>query len=551
MNKDGTLTAKQGVIGSESSAWNIGAKSIYNGTTSISDTNQGAYVGIDGIRVYNDSLNSFTFQKNGTLEIKKGMSSFSDTSNTSGYFIGNDGIVLGGGKLKLNKDGTLTAKKGVIGSDSSAWNIGSKSIYNGTDSLTSTTQGAYIGIDGIRIYNDSSNSFTFKKNGTIEIKKGMTSLSSTSNGYFIGDDGIAFGGGNLKLEKNGTLTSKKGEIGGWTIDSSKLYTSNTNSEHPSYKYSGMSSGTYSFFAGSDSEAGSGNAYFSVTNQGKVTLTELYYWDVINVGQSGYDPDDESTWQWQKKQFQFGENVWKIANNNQTIKNVSSNGTVTLSNGKTFNSAASVYLKGSWSGSTFTASPKITNKSGEEVDAGGDPLEISISGDWDSSRKYKVKATWNDGSSHSEIINSSDAVSVDYDYISRSHKYEVTTKSGSHIIETKYTNTNAYDDGWEDYFDSSYWQEPKSSNDYTCYIPNRSQTGKTEWSACSGKRKKDMSSFGVTNIAGYRNTNGDLEYKGTLYRWDAKNEKYESASSQDGYWYWSDKQVSGATTCYYD
>ena len=361
LDRNGTLTAKQGVIGSDTSAWNIGTKSIYNGTNSISSTIQGAYIGIDGIRIYNNNTNNFTFQKNGTLAIMKGMTSFTDTANSSGYYIGNDGIALGGGRLTLKNDGTLTAKKGTIGSDSSAWNIGAKSIYNGTDSISSTTQGAYLGIDGIRIYNNDTNNFTFQKNGTLEIKKGMSSFSDTTNtsGYYIGGDGIALGGGNLTLNKDGTFTAKKGEIAGWTINSSTLYSTNTN--YPAYPYSGMSSGSYAFFAGSGSTSDASGAYFSVTNKGVVTLTELWYWDVTNVGQQGYNPDDQSTWVWAKKQMYFGNTsgtdrgvAYKIAGNNQTIRSIdASTGKITLANGKayTFSGATLTKLTASWGSSS--------------------------------------------------------------------------------------------------------------------------------------------------------------------------------------------------------
>lgn len=50
LTMDGQILAKTGVIGSDNEAWNIGEHSIFNGTTSISDTtNDGLYIGTDGI----------------------------------------------------------------------------------------------------------------------------------------------------------------------------------------------------------------------------------------------------------------------------------------------------------------------------------------------------------------------------------------------------------------------------------------------------------------------------------------------------------------------
>lgn len=50
LTMDGEILAKRGVIGSDSEAWDIGAHSIYNGTTSPTDYDrEGLYVGTDGI----------------------------------------------------------------------------------------------------------------------------------------------------------------------------------------------------------------------------------------------------------------------------------------------------------------------------------------------------------------------------------------------------------------------------------------------------------------------------------------------------------------------
>ena len=52
--------------------------------------------------------------------------------------------------VAMTMDGEIVAKRGVIGSDASAWNIGSHAIYSGTDSASATsTNGMYVGIDGI------------------------------------------------------------------------------------------------------------------------------------------------------------------------------------------------------------------------------------------------------------------------------------------------------------------------------------------------------------------------------------------------------------------
>ena len=351
LSKDGTLIAKQGVIGSDANAWNIGAKSIYNGTTSLSDTTQGTYVGIDGIRVYNDDKNSFTFNKNGNLEIKKGMTDINDTSNSTGMFIGNYGIVLGGGKLKLTRDGTLTAKKGVIGSDTNAWNIGAKSIYNGTTSISDTNEGAYIGIDGIRIFNNSQNSFTFRKNGTLEIKKGMNSLDDEANasGMFIGNDGIALGGGKFKVTKSGVLTAKSGEIAGWEIKENALEKTVESGGVVSSHVGMASTGGYAFYAGKSTNPAS--CQFAVTKDGFVYLNKLFT-RKLNTDDPRYDPDNPTTWEqcYVDSEVDLRNNGYKISGGYNTIKSYNaSTGRVTMSNGVSFSTATSAYLVASWSG----------------------------------------------------------------------------------------------------------------------------------------------------------------------------------------------------------
>lgn len=94
----------------------------------------------------------------------------------NGVYIGTDGISLGkscilhsSGKAEL-KD--IKADGGSIG----GWTIGNNSLYNGTNSLDSTTAGLYLGIDGIRSYFSNGNKAINIHDGTIE---------STTTGYAL------------------------------------------------------------------------------------------------------------------------------------------------------------------------------------------------------------------------------------------------------------------------------------------------------------------------------------------------------------------------------
>lgn len=81
--------------------------------------------------------------------------------------------------------GTVASTSGVIG----GWTIGASSIYNGTNSKTSTTAGTYLGTDAIRNYQTSSQ-YVHIENGKItakgvEVTGNITATSGTIGGCVI------------------------------------------------------------------------------------------------------------------------------------------------------------------------------------------------------------------------------------------------------------------------------------------------------------------------------------------------------------------------------
>ena len=251
----GKLYAKSGYIGNddtEANRWQIGSKSIYKGTTGTSSETAGVYLGTDGIRIYKDANNNFTYKPDGVFKIRGGMNSLSDTGNTTGFYFGTDGLVLGGGKFKVTSAGEATlrgkiiAKEGLIGADANGtggFSIGSKKLYNGTDSISSTTKGVYLGTNGIRVYQSATQNFTYNQNGTLTICGGMTGVDDTTNttGMFMSNSGIALGGGKFKVTNAGVLTAKSGTIGGWKIGTNSIYNGTD----------GMSSTTAGSYVGTD------------------------------------------------------------------------------------------------------------------------------------------------------------------------------------------------------------------------------------------------------------------------------------------------------------
>lgn len=95
-----------------------------------------------------------------------------------------------------NISGTINASKGTVG----GFNIDSNAIYAGTDSITSKTQGIYIGTDGIRQYT-SDNAYVNIQNGKlICIGASINGKITTSN-----------------------ISASYGSIGDWKVNEGRLY----------------------------------------------------------------------------------------------------------------------------------------------------------------------------------------------------------------------------------------------------------------------------------------------------------------------------------------
>lgn len=205
---------------------NVLATLVSNGTTSSNYRNlkvslyQRATSSTDfrplGIYMTATGTNGRTF-----LDIYGGVESLSINNNYGGFAepnvrIGNlQGLPSVGGQTPsgwgIYTDngyfkGIIAADKGYIGSGSKYWVIANEEdvvsrsyIYNGTNSVTSTTEGVYLGTDGIRNYKDNTHNVT--------IKDGVISA--------------------LGVDLSGKITANSGSIAGWTIKSTYLINSTT------------------------------------------------------------------------------------------------------------------------------------------------------------------------------------------------------------------------------------------------------------------------------------------------------------------------------------
>ena len=154
------LSALNATIG----GWTIGSSAIYHGTNSMSSTTAGTYIGLSGIRQYKSS---------------------------SAYVNIKDGVVTA---IGASITGTITASGGYIGG-TNGWKITSNAIYNGTSSMSSTTQGTFIGINGIRNYYSASK--------YVNIQAGILTAA----------------GVNI----TGVINTSSGKIGGWSITSTQIF----------------------------------------------------------------------------------------------------------------------------------------------------------------------------------------------------------------------------------------------------------------------------------------------------------------------------------------
>ena len=143
VTKNGDLTIKgeikaiSGYIGGES-GWTIDSGKIFNGKSTISDTSKGIYIGTDGICLGN------------------GSNSYIKATNA--------------GKLTANNvdvSGVIKANTGYIGG-SDGWTIKAKAMYSGKTTVNDTTEGIYLGTDGICLGN-SDTVFKVLPNGNVTI----------------------------------------------------------------------------------------------------------------------------------------------------------------------------------------------------------------------------------------------------------------------------------------------------------------------------------------------------------------------------------------------
>jgi len=173
---------------------------------------------IAGFNIDDDSI--FTGTKSSTTNVRFSSSDGVFTRTINGTSRENLNLAINN-RFAVDKDGKLYAKdaiiKGEITADSGkigGFTIGSSAIYNNKDTIDSENAGVYIGTNGISL--GANSTFKVTKNGALT----ASNVSITGGSLQIGED--------FKVTNAGALTAESGKIGGWTITSEELKSSNGN-----------------------------------------------------------------------------------------------------------------------------------------------------------------------------------------------------------------------------------------------------------------------------------------------------------------------------------
>lgn len=230
------------------------------------------YIGgsvIEGTEIYGGILKSSNYVagKLGSLiDLNNGTFEF-NAKNEQKLTLGTNGI--------LTVKGTIKAERGYIGGQD-GFTIMDGKLYSKKDSLTSSANGVYIGVDGIAL--GANNKFKALSDGTLYAEKGYLggtngfvletnkiyknkpSLTDASNGIYLGIDGIALGANNkFSVNTQGVMTAKSGTIGDFTINSA-IYNGKTS----------LTSSENGVYVGKNGIALGANNVFCVTQTGTLT-----------------------------------------------------------------------------------------------------------------------------------------------------------------------------------------------------------------------------------------------------------------------------------------
>jgi hypothetical protein len=190
-----------------------------------------------------------------------GRAFFAGATNSSGdgsvFEVLNDGSVTA---TNATITGAITATSGSIG----GWSVDSSRIYN---ALASSP---YIaGVQG----SSTSTGVAFFAGGTISTGE-TAAFKVTNDGALTATNATITGAVTATSGSfTGSITANSGSIGGWAVDSTKIYNALAVSPFISGMQGSSTSTGVAFFAGGTTSTGT-SAAFTVTNSGSVTASNL-------------------------------------------------------------------------------------------------------------------------------------------------------------------------------------------------------------------------------------------------------------------------------------
>ena len=362
VSTEGSLTAKSGQVG----GWYIGSDYIGNANTKANST-VGLAASTTAANIVfwagNKTASSANFYVTAggsvsakQLDIYGGSISIKNASNQEMFAVSSLGSLtakdgtIGGWYISTNHIGTVAVKANstvgmanATGDNVAFWagnssnNVSTASFRvtgNGKITATSGTVGGwYIGSDYIGNASTKADSTVgwYVSTTTTDIALWAGNKTPTSANFYVtvggklhcADLDIAGGGINInagvfKVESDGTLTAKKGTIGGWTISTANLHTG-SGTTYVCLNGVGGDDQSWAMWCGATAV---GSAPFRVTRTGDVYINSLKVWD-------------GTAWQ-------------------------------TIDFSGNFSNAVSLSAGGSWSGNTFTATVKLWGKINKSI-----------------------------------------------------------------------------------------------------------------------------------------------------------------------------------------
>ena len=398
---DGTIEAVSGKIGPSwngsawTGGWDITDNKIYSGTGNTyialcsKNDNQHQYSIWAGAET--DANAKFKVKRDGTLystgAVIDGTLTAGEGSTIGGWYIGSDRIRSGNAKTigPTGMGSGITDTSAAFWAGYSSGDVSTSKFYvtsggtvvansatiTGTINATSLningTNAAFTvdgtgAITGLTFTSDKSKTagFTFS-NGKLQLSTAsFDSLGSNSSGIYLTPTSVKIASTgtfelhstNFEVTTAGVITAKSGTIGGWTIGEKQLNSGKDNAYYDAgwvSTYVGISSdesNAYAFWCGSSSAS---SAPFRVRRNGLCYVLKL-----VDLGEDG-----------KETVVDLGKvGLWKLSY--KTVKSVGGDGTVTLSDGSTFKTAASVTLDKDFGVSGLTYRSEYISYSGGKI-----------------------------------------------------------------------------------------------------------------------------------------------------------------------------------------